>query len=429
MDISSFVIGHSKGYSNGKKLSGVVSMKENEAGGMSYELRAKEGDTFDIAYGNTEPQDTTKLWVKRNKASNIKLMSADFENIARIGTLPENLGGCGSVVVDSQIYLFGGKSGQNSTDVILKFDPATRSTTTLSVKLPWPAYLTRVSLHGTNAYLFQCVNGYTYLIYKFDVLTQIITTINTRFPVNTWGLTVVNTGAKTYLFGGETSDGKLDTIQEFDPETETLVELETKLHYYSYGMAAGVVGSKVYLFGGAGNTTATGSNLIRSDIYMFDIETMKISKVNTSVPGYSGYTLSDYGSATVGKSIYLFGGRATNAVNPILKFDTEMDTITTLSMTLPTAVFNISTAVIGEKVYLFGGMRATTSASSSIVRFVNDIALSKTEMAIMAGTLDNAVQLADNVTMGIGSVYSSNEYGIAEPVEAYLYKDGEWTLI
>jgi hypothetical protein len=49
MDVKSFVIGHSKGYnkgySTGKNLAGVVSMEENEAGGMSYELKANEEDT------------------------------------------------------------------------------------------------------------------------------------------------------------------------------------------------------------------------------------------------------------------------------------------------------------------------------------------------------------------------------------------------
>ena len=44
MDINSFVIGHSKGYNKGKSLAGVVSMEENEAGGISYEIKASEVD-------------------------------------------------------------------------------------------------------------------------------------------------------------------------------------------------------------------------------------------------------------------------------------------------------------------------------------------------------------------------------------------------
>lgn len=433
MDINSFVIGHSKGYSKGystgKNLAGVVSMEENEAGGMSYELKAKDGGTFDIAYGNTAPDDTTKLWVKRSKPDNIQLMSANFSKITTIGTLPTNLGSSGSVVVDSQVYLFGGSKGQDATDTILKYDVATNSITTLGIKLPTKATGIRASLHETNVYLFECVNGTTASIYKFDMQTQIITTINTTWPTSTWGLTVVTVGTKTYIFGGETSAGKLNTIHEFDPETEMLTELETKLPLYMYGMAAGVIGSKVYLLGGAGDTTATGSSYVKSTIYVFDVETKQISTAKTTLPSVSGYPWDSLSSAVVGTSIYIFGGRGTNAVNNIAKFDTKTETVTTLSMTLPATAYRITTAVMGEKVYLLGGMRSNSSATNSILRFVNDIALSKTDMAITAGTLDKAVKLADDVTMGIGTVYSGDEYGIGEKAEAYIYKNGAWTLI
>ena len=64
---------------------------------------------------------------------------------------------------------------------------------------------------------------------------------------------------------------------------------------------------------------------------------------------------SGIGTAAVGTKIYLFGGKGSGYLNTIQEFDIETKTIQTLSATLPTAASGIGTAAVGTKIYLFGG--------------------------------------------------------------------------
>ena len=60
------------------------------------------------------------------------------------------------------------------------------------------------------------------------------------------------------------------------------------------------------------------------------------------------------GVATVGSDVYLFGGdRGSGPVNTIYKFDTETETISTLSARTSQATSCIGVAQVGSNVYIF----------------------------------------------------------------------------
>lgn len=115
----------------------------------------------------------------------------------------------------------------------------------------------------------------------------------------------------------------------------------------------GSVDKKIYLFGGGGYDW--GGKPINT-IYKYDAETQEYTLLSTTLPS----NLSNMASGTVGKYIYLFGGTTAGnygetLTNKILKFDTETETIQTLSVTFPSAISRMGACVYGEKIYLFGG--------------------------------------------------------------------------
>lgn len=112
-------------------------------------------------------------------------------------------------------------------------------------------------------------------------------------------------------------------------------------------IAAEAVGSKIYLFGGS-----ISSNSKLNTVNVFDTETETLTTLSTALPtGLYGIA-----SAAVGTKIYLFGGNNGNSsLKTIRVFDTETETLTTLSTTLPIVKANSPAAAVGTKIYLFGG--------------------------------------------------------------------------
>lgn len=129
-----------------------------------------------------------------------------------------------------------------------------------------------------------------------------------------------------------------------DPTIETISEV---LPTRAYGMASATVGKKVYLFGGRGSSL----NTYRNDILVFDTVTNTISKLDVVLP-YSAFAIA---CGVVGTKIYLFGGYTGGNSSNICVFDTETNTIEKLSTSLPTGGHAIAAGVVGTDIYLFGG--------------------------------------------------------------------------
>ena len=75
--------------------------------------------------------------------------------------------------------------------------------------------------------------------------------------------------------------------------------------------------------------------------------------------------------ATFGSNIYLFGGSKSNGStqNTIYKFKDETETISTLSVTLPQALYSMGVAQMGSNVYLFGGIVSANNRVNTIYKF------------------------------------------------------------
>ena len=101
------------------------------------------------------------------------------------------------------------------------------------------------------------------------------------------------------------------------------------------------------------------------------------------------------GVGAVGTKIYLFGGNnnyiSGGTLSTINVFDTETESISTLSVTLPTACYGIGIGVVGTKIYLFGGKGS--SNLSTIYRFQLDFELTTNTLLLQTNLTDNIFKI------------------------------------
>jgi hypothetical protein len=149
------------------------------------------GAELNIAYGDTAPEDTSKLWVKGSVPEDMQIIppallganeaatvATDF-TIATLGAvLPKGVTAPAAVAVGKKIYVFGGLYGSTASS----------------------------SLNTINV---------------FDTETKTITTLSTVLPTGTYSIGTAAVGKKIYLFGGKQVTN-LKTINVFDTETFTV---------------------------------------------------------------------------------------------------------------------------------------------------------------------------------------------------------------
>lgn len=427
MDAISYVIG----LQAGKKAAGGGGGSGGGGGDVS----------LNIAYGDTAPEDTTKLWVKTSEPSGV-IVAKDLRYATAGGAfeelsvkLPFPLAYAGSAEVDGIIYIFGGYSGTSNKNTILKFDPTAGTIEALSA-----------------------VTGY-----KDN------------------GITAVAVDKAIYFFGGQSYASK---VSKFNTTTQTVSTLKNYGGSYSYSgreNAHAASGSIIYAFGTAGH-----GNLGRyyTDKDTWDMDSAKYVPTPIGNPsGGSGFRAASV--QTIGKYTYLFGGRnvygTTYFSDYILKFDHETETYTKLDITLEKPLYRVASAILNGCIYLFGGQDEADAICDTVYCFdpatetleqifpnlpyalaghqsavsVGDqvyiiggtpncdkilkfnasvaVALNPNEVQILSTLETNNFPLIDTeavkVEIGVRKVYKGNADGVGEPVEAALFKDGAWTTI
>ena len=332
------------------------------------------GASLNIAYGDTAPEDTTKLWVKTAQPQNVTVdydINNGVESIETLTTvLPNAAWAMGIGTVGKKCYLFGGWGG-GTMNTINVFDTETNAITTLPTALPNAASAIGCGVVGTKIYLFGGnYGGFLNTINVFDTETNTISTLSSvTLPTASSHMACGVVGTKCYLFGGNSSNGKLNAIWVFDAATNTITALAATIPSATSSIACGVVGTKVYLFGGLGNAIAV--------------------------------------------------------------FDTETEICTTLSTTLPIAASAIACGVVGANCYLFGG-NAGSSNLNTIDKFTVTFPLNEGDVYLQSDVFKNKFTLVTaptEVKTGVSVVYVGNASNEAEYAEAYLHDGTGWQPI
>ena len=281
--------------------SGFYTVEETETGGSHYIFTAEEssGVKLNIAYGNTEPRDTTKLWVKTEEPSSVLVSpNKTFDGPARTEslellstTLPVAITDASSVTIDDKIYVIA-DDGTASTAKIYCFDTLTKTVSTLSTT-GWVNSLFKggaCAAVGEKIYLFggnqtgssQDVKTSGVSIQIFDTETLTFSTSSATYGyyddvyLKTYG--VVNVGCTVvgsiiYLFGGQSRSKTLKWISEFDTDQDKFTYTETYLPSPTSAPQVVTVSGKIYILGGTiypdGSTVNYGT-VANTDIYRYD---------------------------------------------------------------------------------------------------------------------------------------------------------------
>lgn len=390
------------------------------------------GAALNIAYGDTAPEDTTKLWVKCPEPAMVKVVSnlgAMTEELeVSVGAIPTAVLKIAAAAVGSKVYMFGGIGASSTLDTINMFDTQTNTLITLSTKLPVAMHSLSAAAVGTKIYLFGGnASGAQNTIRVFDTENHTISTLAATLPLAADRIASAVVGTKIFLFGGMVQNSASNAVNMFDTQTNTITSLSAKLPVAAHSLCAAASGAKIYLFGGSGSSA---QNTIR----VFDAENYAYSTLDTTIPADAGV----YGCAVaqIGTKVYLFGGKtASEAVtDSITAFDMESGTISVLSVRLPTKAWYCAAATLGAEVCIIGGKPEQASGYlSTIHKFVASAPLAADTVKIEASLADNVVNLFAgddaSVEIGIANVYCGNDKGYAEKVPAAVYKDGAWVSI
>lgn len=384
------------------------------------------GAGLNIAYGNTAPDDTTKLWVKAEEPSAVVVSSGlNFEptGIEEIGNMEQGGAGVACAAVGNKIYLFGGMYQYNKrTNSIRVYDTVAKTIETLSVTLSSQYAYLATGVVGTKIYLFagQEGSGYYKRIHIFDTETNTIQTLSDTLPVVAcYGLASATVGTSIYLFGGA-GNSYYNHIVKFDTVTNTATKLDTALPNSFYLATAVAFETKVYIFGGKGSNTY-------NSIFVFDTEKQTISTLDVTLPTAT-YGMS---SALFGSKIYLIGGSSVKTINV---FDIETQTIETLESGSAYKLYDTGIAVVGDSAYIFGGCDwSTAQYPTTIHKFSASAQLESNNMALIytTGKANAFIINSDALTIeaNVKSAYIGDASGAAQPVEAFIYKDDAWTAI
>ncbi len=413
--------------------------KDVNIGGVTGTLKSG-GAELNIHYGDTAPEDTSKLWIESVEPASIEFSQSPEPLEGKLMISDKHLqtgaDGIACAAVGTKIYLFGG-SGLGISDfynTIQEFDTETKTITTLSVTLPVVAHYIGCAAVGTKIYLFggnkNVGNGYLNTIQEFDTETKTISTLSLTLSKATESIACAAVGTKIYLFGGSGSDGYLNTIQEFDTETKTITTLSATLSVGADKIGCAAIGTKIYLFGGS-KDWRSGNYL--NTIQEFDTETKTISTLSVTLPTAA----NGIACAAIDTKIYLFGGYfnydSSNKgyLNTIQEFDIETKTITTLSTVLSPAATEMACAAIDKEICLFGG-RAGDNRLNTIQEFVIFFPLTFGNIFVQQDYGKNTftiVKPPTKVTIGVKNVYKGNSNNVAEFVDAYLYDGVKWVNV
>jgi N-acetylneuraminic acid mutarotase len=382
------------------------------------------GAGLNIAYGDTAPDDTTKLWVKAAEPNVVKVTtgkSFDANSIEQVGQLPYSMSDAASASVGDKVYLFGGVSS-SVLDTVTVFDTATKNIETLSVRTPQKISHCEAQAVGNKIYLFGGKNGSTVYdtIHVFDTESRTFSTLSTTLPQPVYRSCSAVVGDKVYLFSGAYSTAGFTTnkIVEFDTTTNTVTTLGVQFPASMCDMEAVSAGDMVYIFGGI-------SSSLSNKIYAFNANNKTITTLTTTLPTATCSVTAAY----LGSKIYLFGGSSLNTVNV---FDVYNHALETLDATLPyNQLTNCTISTVGNTAYLFGGY--DSSNSNKVLAFVASAPLETGKMVLQYATGGYLFPIiaSDALTIEVCpvSVHIGDENGAAQPTEAFIYKDGVWAAI
>lgn len=402
---------------------------------------SSSGMELNIAYGDTPPEDTTKLWCKCDEPSGVTIAEDIGKDITYTGTISGAVRTdaeypLDTASVDGKIYSFYKKS-------VHCFDTKTETGSVLPVSIPVTSnmYWESPAIIGDTIYLYK--DGH---IFTFDTKTQLTAMLDvelTPTPNSGYRYRPVAVGTRIYSFSLYSAKVK---VQRYDTITGDLTTLSTDGEYYINRATTFAYGKYIYFFGGD-RGYYTSSNSINTE-YAPKIERFNVETEMFDTPSKALFpdTIGDFGKIVHGSRIYLIGGYLAGRINNynnhcnfdnIWCFDACTETITECTTRLPEIRIGGGGVCIGDVMYYLGGLKSNNtygSPATNVLKYTLDkCEVADSNLLIVPSINRDKVKLINvdstQIELGVAKVYKGNAENIGELVEAYLYKNGAWTLI
>jgi hypothetical protein len=385
-----------------------------------------------IGYGDTAPEDTTKLWAKTSKAKKvIATKDLTWEN----GNRPHSVSpiqkgnsvyaGDGSVCTDGEfIYsVYGNK--------VYKHNIETGERTTIC-SLSSYAYCSACGVIDSKLYIFggstSLTSGPSNNGYVVDLESSVVSELATKYKIKDMGYVCV--GSKLHMFGGSSSNASSSYYQTqhaiYDPETDTM-STAASLTGKTVSPSCAAADNAIFILGGVGtnNNQPEGKKLSK-----YDIESDVLSVV-MELPQLS------YGRALCcdGRKLYMICGQSHGSsgytnYTTIDYYDLDSGEIVRCMDDCGTSG-RVSLAMVrGDKIIF---VKRTNSYLYEYAYRIGNPSLENGVLQIIQQLDANIFTLINNDTImaeiGVKEVYKGNENNEAEPVESAIYQDGAWTTI
>lgn len=400
MDINSFALG----YSAGKKKGG--------SGG---------GVELNIAYGDTPPEDTTKIWVKSQKPEKVRVEPLKFSE--RIDyPLTESLfyttvSSYAVASIGNKIYRVGRTSGY--ANKLTVYDTKTGKTENLTNPPVSVANGAALAVIDDNTILL-IASTYAYAYYTDTDSWERRGSISGS-AVDGRPNCYVN--GFIYYFGGKNGYDK--EIYKLNTETLEITVFENAFSLGRHSMRCAAIGDKIYLFGGVNNSTSL------KGAFCYDTTNDTLSAIKNMPAPRKGHGVCVYGD-----SILIYGGinntgssATTVTFGNSIFYHPSSDTYSGWDATMPKPRTFDSSVMVDGKVYIM-----PDEAHREIMdTFTILPPVEKDAIAMHHRTDGTKIPIINGETVhidtNIGGTYMGDKNGVGQPVEALLFKDGEWANI
>lgn len=380
------------------------------------------GAELNIHYGDTAPEDTSKLWVKTTKPESVEI-SPDFgygEAVQTTGVksgFPTSAVTCEDgdylyVAVSSTVKKYNKKTLEFVSNVVA----LSRSVINMVI-FEGGLYYTASYYHSYGNSEWRDAN-----LYYVDLNTKEETLLLQY--VEHLGCSLIIYNNKVYLISGG-SESSSQSISGYWTHTYpinnriTVYDISLKTQEtisYSYGCwynKCCLIGNNVFVFGGYNRE----ANSAKSNIIKVNLDTKTVTKCNAVLP-IATYNM---GVSNIGNYVYLSGGNKTSQI--VYRYDTVNDTIEQVNVTLEHARATCATFFNGTELYLLG--------SNAIVdKLQIDVPLSSTKLKIISDWLNNQFAVINSnsarVMIGVNKAFKGDENNKAKEVTAYVYDGVNW---
>ena len=404
------------------------------------------GGKLNIDYGTTPPSDISKLWVPlATKPSNVECKPASlsgsefFESSSAISSISSHASDCGAYFQHEE-YIYYLYSTSDFTRINVNTHAVDKSVPISSVftNLTKLDYNCGFCQHGDKVYIVTTtavISGTESsgtIIVEGNLSTKLATKLGSLVydsDTNYYseGSAIAYCDGKLYIAGGNRKSyaNSTNKVKVYNLSDNKSYAAYTMNHRLLCATMA-VVSNNVYIFGGAHD----------SDIYQ---EVYKIDTINNTMSVVSTYPIkcmcmSPY---VCGSSIYLFGGSnkssngnpnassSSGALTSIYKFNTETNTFSLLSISLPTARF--SSPVYNSNLYCYVcGIAPITSNTGRLDKFVVNVPLTNNHLLLQEDYgfdgLWSALKSKDtDLKVKVINAYLGDSNNIAQLTNAYLY--------